>query len=77
MLPPCVGWNPNSRSDLVYRGQVNPANHPAPSLYGRADLGAHEKAPAIRGQEMPTARAARSHRPAPLTPAHRDARAVA
>jgi hypothetical protein len=24
MPPPFVGWNPNSRPDLVYRGQVNP-----------------------------------------------------
>jgi hypothetical protein len=30
MLPPFVGWNPNSRSDLVYRGQVTRGfgNHP-------------------------------------------------
>ena len=29
MPPPSVGWNPNSRLDLVYRGQVSTTRHEA------------------------------------------------
>ena len=28
MPPPSVGWNPNSRLDLVYRGQVSDTRFP-------------------------------------------------
>jgi len=32
MPPPFVGWNPNSRPDLVYRGQVNTKVSSIPSF---------------------------------------------
>ena len=33
MTRPSVGWNPNSRLDLVNRGQVNPISHSSSLVY--------------------------------------------